>query len=75
MKIVEVADKVIIDGFELYGHIVREQFCSRCKFTLVYYEEFDSYFCPKCNSWTESNCSDPSCKYCPNRPQMPLPNE
>ena len=75
MKIVEVADKVIIDGLEFYGHLVRKQFCSKCKFNLVYFEKFDAYFCPKCNSWTEPTCSDPSCKYCAKRPQSPLPNK
>ncbi|MFF5993631.1 hypothetical protein AAGS61_02600 [Lysinibacillus sp. KU-BSD001] len=74
MKIVEVKneDKVIIDGFKFYGHIEENQFCAACKFNLVYYEDFDAYFCPKCNRWTESPCSDPDCKYCSNRPEKPL---
>lgn len=74
MKIVEVDDKVNIDGFEFYGHVDKQR-CSTCKSNLVYYEEFDAYFCPKCNNWTESKCSDPNCKYCPNRPLNPLPNK
>ncbi|MFY0518812.1 hypothetical protein ACOMCU_13430 [Lysinibacillus sp. UGB7] len=74
MKIGEVKDddKVIIDGFEFYGHIVHKQCCSKCKFNLVYYEDFDAYFCPKCNRWTESRCNDPKCKYCPTRPEKPI---
>lgn len=37
-------DKVIIDDFEYYGHIDQKQFCSKCQFNLVYYEDFDAYF-------------------------------
>lgn len=75
MKIVEVDDKVIIDDFEFYGHITPKQLCSKCKFHLVYYEDYDTYFCPKCNRWSESKCSDPSCKYCPTRPKSPIRNK
>lgn len=42
---------------------------------LVYYEDFDAYFCAQCNNWTESKCSDPDCTYCPNRPEKPLPHK
>ncbi|QCR33096.1 hypothetical protein [Lysinibacillus sp. SGAir0095] len=72
MKIVQVDDKVKIGDFEFYGHIAQKQWCSNCKANLVYYEEFDAYFCPECNEWTESKCSDPNCKYCPNRPYKPF---
>lgn len=72
MEIKEVDSKVIVDDFEFYGQIEQEKYCSTCKFNLVYYDNFDTYFCPKCNSWIESKCSDPSCKYCPNRPEKPL---
>ena len=72
MKILEVDGKVIIDGFEFYGQIESNQFCSQCQSNLVYYDDFDTYFCPKCNSWTESKCSDPHCKYCANRSEQPL---
>lgn len=75
MKIVEKDGQVIIDGFELYGQIEQNNFCSQCKSNLVYYDKFDTYFCPKCNSWTESKCSDPQCKYCPSRPEYPLPSK
>ncbi|MGY3188992.1 hypothetical protein [Lysinibacillus sp. TE18511] len=71
MKITEDYGKVMIDDFEFYGEIKQEK-CSKCKFNLVYYDDFDSYFCPKCNSWIESKCSDPTCKYCSNRPETPL---
>lgn len=72
MKIVEKYGKVIIDNFEFYGQIEQDMYCTKCKFNLVYYDDFDAYFCPKCNRWTESKCSDPTCKYCPNRPEKPL---
>lgn len=72
MKIMEVNSKVIIDEVEFYGQIEQEKFCSICKFNLVYYDDFDEYFCPKCNSWIGSKCSDTSCKYCSKRPEKPL---
>lgn len=72
MKIIEYYVKVIIDGFEFYGQIEQNKFCSQCKSNVVYYDDFDAYFCPKCNSWTNSKCSDPHCKYCANRPEKPL---
>lgn len=71
MKITEGYGKVMIDDFEFYGEIKQDK-CSKCNYNLVYYDDFDSYFCPNCNSWTESKCSDPSCKYCPIRPDNPL---
>ena len=73
MEILEVDGKVIIDGFEFYGQIDQSKSCSQCKSNLVYYDDFDTYFCFIFNSWTESKCSDPHCKYCPNRPEQPLP--
>lgn len=75
MKITALDDKVNIDGFEICGHIDQEQSCSTCKNHLIYHEDFDAYFCPACNHWLESKCNDPSCMYCPNRPETPLPNE
>ena len=72
MKIKEVDGKVIIDDFEIYGQIEQEKHCSTCKFHLIYYDDFDTYFCPECNSWMESACSDPTCGYCSNRPETPL---
>lgn len=71
MKITEGYGKVMIDDFEFYGEIKHDK-CSKCNYNLVYYDDFDSYFCPNCNSWTESKCSDPTCKYCSNRPETPL---
>ncbi|NHM34038.1 hypothetical protein [Neobacillus terrae] len=73
MNIEQKDDLVIIDEFEIEGFIDKEQCCSVCKFHLVYYEDFDAYFCPNCNYWTESNCGDLDCDYCSNRPEKPLP--
>jgi hypothetical protein len=76
MKIeVKDDDKLIISDFEFYGHIDQNQSCSDYKCNLIYYEDFDAYFCPQCNNWTESKCSDPDCTYCPNRPEKPLPHK
>ncbi len=33
--------------------------------------EFDAKFCIKCDKWLESQCSDPMCSYCANRPTKP----
>ncbi|AMO33817.1 hypothetical protein J2D69_10340 [Lysinibacillus sphaericus] len=71
MKITEGYGKVMIDDFEFYGEMKQDK-CSKCKCNLLYYDDFDAYFCPKCNSWTESTCSDPTCKYCSSRPETPL---
>ena len=72
MKISEEYGRVKIDDLEFYGQIEEEKFCSKCKFNLVYYDDFDAWFCPKCNYWIQSKCSDPDCKYCANRPETPL---
>lgn len=73
MKIEEKDDFVIINGYEIDGFIDKIKHCSECKNSLIYYEDFDAYFCPNCNSWTEDKCKDSSCFYCPNRPEKPLP--
>ncbi|MFN7253482.1 MAG: hypothetical protein ACK4M9_22315 [Anaerobacillus sp.] len=39
-----------------------ENFCSNCGTNQIYYDTFDSYFCPKCNYWIEKKCGDPDCK-------------
>lgn len=75
MEIVEKHRIVKMDDFEFYGQIEQGKFCSKCKFNLAYYDDFDSYFCPKCNSWTKSQCSDPNCACCHNRPETPLPHK
>lgn len=42
-----------------------------CGAKIQYNEEFDSYFCGKCNIWLNAACSDPNCMYCKQRPARP----
>jgi len=74
MKIKELRDKgiVIIDNHRIRGFLDVDGRKCDCGTILVYYDKYDTYFCPKCNKWTESKCNDPSCDYCKNRPKMPL---
>jgi hypothetical protein len=74
MKIEEKDDYVLIDNFEIDGFIDEEKFCLICKSNFIYYEDFDTYFCPKCNKWTEKKCGDPDCDDCTKRPEKPLAN-
>ncbi|WP_456278493.1 hypothetical protein [Bacillus sp. AK128] len=75
MKIKETKTGVSINGFEFEGHIDEDQSCTDCHHFLIYSDEFDAYFCPNCNEWIESKCSDPTCFYCPKRPDQPLPKK
>jgi hypothetical protein len=63
---------VTVDGHQLRGY-VHETPCPACGAMLIYHEEHDSLFCPECNRWLENKCSDPSCGFCPSRPERPLP--
>jgi len=49
--------------------------CPYCKSIQFYFIKYDAYFCKKCNKWLESNCKDPKCKFCVDRPKKPLSNE
>ncbi|KAA0542164.1 hypothetical protein FZW96_21420 [Bacillus sp. BGMRC 2118] len=73
MKIEETDEKVIINGHEIDGFIDEERNCNICNTYLVYYEDYDAYFCPKCNFWTEKKCGDTKCDFCAKRPDTPLP--
>ena len=42
-----------------------------CGTVLEYNEEYDAYFCPDCDVWTEGACKDPDCEYCRSRPSKP----
>ena len=64
---VKIGNK-IISGF-LDAENKRHEDCGAIR---VYYEDYDAYFCPKCNVWLESKCSDPKCEYCTKRPEKPL---
>lgn len=72
MKIIGTDGKVTIDGFEFYGEIHEDTFCSTCQAHLVFYDAYDALFCASCNEWKESACQDPHCMYCPKRPEQPL---
>lgn len=60
-------DEIVINGF------VDEKFCPKCQTNKAYFDDYDSYFCPNCNVWLESQCSDPTCEFCSERPNKPLP--
>jgi hypothetical protein len=44
------------------------------KTLMVYSEEWDAFYNPDTNEWTESKCDDPTCHYCTGRPERPLEN-
>jgi hypothetical protein len=48
-----------------------EKHCPDCNNLISYSEKYDAYFCPTCDEWLESKCSDPECIYCPQRPEKP----
>ena len=59
---------VVIDGAEFSGWITKRR-CDKCRERLIYHEQYDEDFCPKCNEWTRSEPSDWEFK----RPDRPLP--
>ena len=71
MKIIESNNTIKIDQEEIIGFIAKEN-CPKCNTKQIYYAKFDSCFCPKCNIWLETQCSDLNCNYCHNRPAKPL---
>lgn len=75
MKLSEKRGKRIIDDLEIDGQIEKGNFCSLCNGNLFYCDDFDTYYCPQCNRWTEPTCHDPHCTYCRNRPERPLCRE
>lgn len=40
--------------------------------TIVYSEEYDTYYNEETNEWVEDKCDDPTCEFCINRPDKPL---
>jgi hypothetical protein len=64
---------VIVGGVRVPGSIDDIRHCPHCGSARIYHDDYDSYFCPVCNMWLESACSDPSCSYCRSRPERPLP--
>jgi exosome complex RNA-binding protein Csl4 len=45
--------------------------CDKCNSDLKHDEGHDTIYCPKCDEWKESKCSDKECFYCSNRPEKP----
>lgn len=63
-----------VGNYELQGFVSDEK-CTKCGQNKVYYDKYDTLFCPDCNVWLESRCSDPNCENCSTRPDKPLPIE
>lgn len=74
-EMVEKSSGVISEALQLNGKTEQRNVCSLCNGNLVYCDDFDTYYCPQCNRWTEPTCHDPHCTYCRNRPETPLCRE
>lgn len=68
----EEAEELSIFGVKYNGFIADDQGCSNCQGPIIYSHDFDATFCPSCNEWKESTCSEPNCDYCQMRPKTPL---
>jgi hypothetical protein len=64
-SIVHIGDK------ELFGFI-SDRLCNICSSKLIHFDDFDALFCPQCNEWAETKCSDHGCNFCKNRPERPI---
>jgi len=62
---------VIIGDIEIKG-FVDDESCQKCLKPRIYYDDYDAFFCPYCNVWLESACSDSTCEFCRKRPEKPL---
>jgi len=51
------------------------QYCKVCGTKEEYSEKHDAEFCPNCNEWTIPVCTNPSCKFCADRPDKPITEE
>lgn len=45
--------------------------CNDCGKDLILNEEYDAYYCAKCDFWTENKCKSDECEYCSDRPLFP----
>jgi len=45
--------------------------CPKCGNIAYYSSQSDAWYCIKCDEWLEVKCDDPSCEYCPARPDKP----
>jgi hypothetical protein len=75
VEIVENGELTVsCDGAIISGFVDREKRCPSCGQLIVYCDKYDAYLCAACNKWLESQCNDPACGYCPNRPPVPFPD-
>lgn len=72
MKIQQEGDYVMINNFKIEGYILAER-CEQCGNPKIRSDQYDAYFCAYCNKWLEEKCTDPNCRYCPQRPDKPIP--
>lgn len=74
MEILDNDDGTLtIDGRVIDGFIAEDRPCQFChKSPSIYFDSSDTYACPRCNLWLEERCSDPGCRWCPNRPIVPF---
>ena len=64
---------VEIEGIELSGWITKKR-CKKCKDLMVYHEQYDEDFCPKCNEWAEPESTHPVWAQF-KRPERPSPKK
>ena len=69
---VTIDGAITIDGLVMD---IKDAQCDKCQSEVIYYDDYDAYFCAYCNVWLEDRCGEPGCGYCANRPEKPLPNE
>ncbi len=46
--------------------------CPICNGSLFFYDKYDAICCISCDVWMSSNCGDPTCPFCSNRPLTPF---
>ena len=48
-------------------------YCPHCNSDLdvKYSGYYDAHYCEACDIWLESQCSDPNCEFCQDRPDKP----
>ena len=45
--------------------------CPHCGGEASYSVRYDALFCPRCDVWLESDCTDSASEFCANRPEKP----
>lgn len=72
INVIKKERKIILDNKWIIGGVVLDTRCYECKNNLLYFDKYDSDFCPECNIWVSPTCEDDNCPYCKKRPQTPL---